>query len=286
MTAVKILTTFTLLFIFTHIQAEIFTISNTNDAGPGSLRDAMIQANADLGPQHVMNFNLAPGSIIDITSHSAETSTGIPIVAFPIITNTVINGNGVILRMIGNHGRYLQYIECIINDLTFDGGTASLTGGALYAAGGINQLNRVHILNCIAGNPIDGGFGGAIRLFIGATLTMTHSTIRNNSAERGAAIWTQPNSILNLDMCTIANNTAFTGPNNYTLASIYVQGELNISNSIIANTIPEGAADIYIAQDFGFGGSIVMNENNIVEYFDCILMYVQTKYLQAQKIQH
>ncbi|MEG3863670.1 DUF4347 domain-containing protein, partial [Microcoleus sp. herbarium12] len=34
----------------------IFTVTNTNDAGPGSLRDAIAQANATAAPPHNINF--------------------------------------------------------------------------------------------------------------------------------------------------------------------------------------------------------------------------------------
>ncbi|MBD0341271.1 MAG: DUF4347 domain-containing protein, partial [Microcoleus sp. Co-bin12] len=59
-----------------------FTVTNTNDAGPGSLRDAITQANAVAGAD-IINFNI-PG---------AGVQTIAPLMALPPITTAVsING--------------------------------------------------------------------------------------------------------------------------------------------------------------------------------------------------
>ncbi|MEG4842012.1 DUF4347 domain-containing protein, partial [Microcoleus sp. B9-D4] len=61
----------------------IFTVTNTNDAGPGSLRDAITQANATAAPPHNINFAI-PG---------AGVQTIAPLSVLPNITvPTIING--------------------------------------------------------------------------------------------------------------------------------------------------------------------------------------------------
>lgn len=60
-----------------------FTVTNTADAGPGSLRDAITQANATAAPPHNINFAI-PG---------AGVRTIAPLTALPPITTAVsING--------------------------------------------------------------------------------------------------------------------------------------------------------------------------------------------------
>src|SRR6478609_7304426 len=59
------------LFLFTvllnEISATVFTVTNTNDAGPGSLRQAIIDANADnsalSNSPHEINTNFLTGTI-------------------------------------------------------------------------------------------------------------------------------------------------------------------------------------------------------------------------------
>ncbi len=64
----------------------IFTVTNTNDSGAGSLRQAILDANATPGPDTI-NFNIAPGGPQTIRVGSI---TGLPL---PYISDTVtING--------------------------------------------------------------------------------------------------------------------------------------------------------------------------------------------------
>ena len=50
------------VFILTVCSAQAVTVSNLNDAGPGSLRDAITQANTTPG-NDVINFTTGAGTI-------------------------------------------------------------------------------------------------------------------------------------------------------------------------------------------------------------------------------
>lgn len=62
-------------------QAAIFTVSTSNDSGPGSLRQAILDANASAGIPDTINFNfsgtIALGSVLPtITDTLAIDATG------------------------------------------------------------------------------------------------------------------------------------------------------------------------------------------------------------------
>ena len=46
--------------------AATYTVTNTNDSGAGSFRQAILDANANSGP-HTINFNIPPGGVQTIT---------------------------------------------------------------------------------------------------------------------------------------------------------------------------------------------------------------------------
>lgn len=71
-----------LMKAFFSSQAATFMVVNTNDSGSGSLRDALVQANASAGP-HTINFNIAGTNVHTIA----------PLTALPAITQpTTIDG--------------------------------------------------------------------------------------------------------------------------------------------------------------------------------------------------
>ncbi len=60
------------------LQATTFVVSNANDAGAGSLRQAITDANADVNAPHLINFSIPSGSTINLTN------------ALPVISRTVV----------------------------------------------------------------------------------------------------------------------------------------------------------------------------------------------------
>ena len=47
-----------------YLFATTFTVSSTADSGPGTLRQAITNANADVNTPHTINFSIAAGSTI------------------------------------------------------------------------------------------------------------------------------------------------------------------------------------------------------------------------------
>ena len=239
-----------------------FSVTNTNDAGPGSFRAALISAGAAEGPATI-NIDLPPNTIIDVTSAS-QFSNDVPVQAFRFFSNTTINGNGVILRMLSDDlGRFFFISNVTINDLILDGGQVNRgngDGGGCLIAVGNNVINNCLIINAEVTN--DQGAGGALSIFAGTT-TINQTTIRNNTGARGAAVWINEDATLNLNNSTIADNTVIPNPD-FTPAAIFLQGTLNMDGNIIADTNPDEAVDL-----FDSGNTIEINTNNLIENFVC-----------------
>jgi hypothetical protein len=60
-------------------RAATFTVSNVNDSGPGSLRQAIADANASPGPD-IIEFNILPADVV----HVIELASGLPPVTDPV----------------------------------------------------------------------------------------------------------------------------------------------------------------------------------------------------------
>lgn len=249
--------------LYLYAGATTFSVTNANDSGTGSLRAAFAAAAEDQDRPHIININLDPGTIIELTSIHAS-NNGIPINALPSLNSTTLNGNGVVLKTMGNRGRFFQITGCTLNNLIFDGGMGHTTAGGIFA-GGTNVLNQCMILNSLAGVANPGyGAGGAIRVHNGTT-TLNQCILRNNTAAKGSALWIQSAATVNLNNCTIADNTVVPhNDNNVTAASIFLEGTLNMVNNIIANSLPAGAVDLYDS-----GNTIETNTGNLVENFVC-----------------
>jgi len=118
-------------------HATTFTVSNTNDSGAGSLRQAILSANADAtataASPHLINFTVPNGSTITVLS------------PFLVITNHIrINGLGVANLTISGGGTsrifWIQNGAITIQNLTLANGYAKGgdgNGGGMGAGGAI-----------------------------------------------------------------------------------------------------------------------------------------------------
>jgi len=136
-----------------------FTVNSLNDSGAGSLREAVEMANATPEADEI-NFNLANGSTIELTSNHLN-----------ITGSLTINGLGSEELTIAGNGNFgllsIQESTEAVN-VTINGVT--LTGGS-------------------------GGSGGAIYNFSG-TVRINDSVLTGNTASRGGAIFTIQNPFL------------------------------------------------------------------------------------------
>jgi len=223
-------------------------VGNSNDSGPGSLRQAII----DAAPGDTIQFDMSSGHVTSpIILTTGELS---------IVQNLNIEGPGAdLLAISGNQASRVFNIStsvtASITDLTImNGGTAlksdsagwgggvlsygslSLTSCAIannatdYFGGGIYNLGSATVTNCtISGNSSAEYDGGGI--WNNGSLTLTNSTIANNSAESGGGGGIENYGTMVATDCTIGGNSAHFGggidngdPGSATLANTIIAG--------------------------------------------------------------
>ena len=177
-------------------RAATFTVTNTNDSGAGSLRQAIVEANA------------APGAdtIAFSTSGTIRLTSG----GLSVLDNLTINGPGVASLTVSGNGvsgifaANSAAVTLNIRDLTLASGSTSF-GGALFNRGG-----TVNVANTVFSRNAASGAGGAIENFSG-TVTVTNSTFVGNSSFAGGAIENAGGATLNITNSTFSGNSAFPG---------------------------------------------------------------------------
>lgn len=241
-----------------------FTVMNLDDSGPGSLRDAIDQA------------NMSPGA--DFIDFADELSGTITLTTGELFINDdlTITGPGVFSIIVsGNHASRVfnitDGVTAMISGLTISDGNAGgtngggifnqdtltltnivLSGNTAFSGGGIRNGGFMTITNVtMSGNSATQGGG----LYNGGDLTITNSTISGNSATQGGGLanlstlrminstvsgnsaTTQGGGLINLantsniSFTTLANNSASQGGGLYNDVGNLVK----IKNSIVAN---------------------------------------------------
>ena len=168
--------------ITTAARATVIPVTNTNDSGPGSLRQALALAN--------------DGDTIDATGVSGviTLSTGVLVVH----ARVMINGPGAdVLAVDANAASTVFQVTSIgpvtISDLTIRNGHGSFGGGILNSNGGTLTITN----STVSGNAAP--FGGGI--YNSGTLTIVNSTVSGNMASSEGA------GVYNASTLTITNST-------------------------------------------------------------------------------
>ena len=166
-------------------SAATITVINTNDSGPGSLRQALVAANDG----DTINFDSSlKRKKITLTSGQLNVNKGVTISGLGA-KNLAVNGNGQSRVFYVNPGKTVT-----INGLTVKNG-ASDGGGGIY-----NYGTALTVSNC----TISSNYGGGIYNW-GATLTLSNCTISGNSGGGGGIYGFD--STLMVSNCTISSNS-------------------------------------------------------------------------------
>ena len=182
-----------------------FSVANLNDAGPGSLRDAIGQANSNPGADTITfatsgKITLTTGEI-QITESLAVTGNG--------AANTIIDGNlSSRIFDITNTGGDVTISDLTLMNGRTTGDDTGFNGGAIQTlSSGSLTINR----SVISGNSV-GGYnanGGAIYAASGM-LIISESTLSRNSATgtfgNGGAVCSQSSDI-SLHMVAFSENS-------------------------------------------------------------------------------
>jgi hypothetical protein len=227
-----------------------FTVTNTNDSGAGSFRQAVRDANASPGADEIV-FNL-PGDgmkTITITSGQIEIADQLTISGLgrDRLTLTKSSSNRRLMRInlgatvtlrgvtiansentngstIGNFGYLKIYDSTFKNNAGTEGG-AIVNGSSRDSATNISLfMDSVNFTNNTAINQ-----GGAILNF--ATIIFGQSTFEGNTANSGGAVHNRKSGTLQLVSSTFVQNKAQTG------GGIANEGDLLVVNSGFTSNI-------------------------------------------------
>jgi VCBS repeat-containing protein len=175
-----------------------YTVANLNDSRDGSLRQAILDANANPGADLIQFRDDLHGTIaltsgqLDIQLTGTDTTGGL----------TITGPGADLLRVDANHqSRVLQVgagASVGLSGLT-------LANGSAYIGGGIRNDGRLSLTNStLSGNGAV--YGGGISN--GGTLMLTNSTLSGNSAGSGGGISNDYNGTASLTNTTLSGNYA------------------------------------------------------------------------------
>lgn len=189
--------------------ADTITVTNTADAGPGSLRQAVADANATPGDDTIY-FDIPatdPGCVGGVCT------IGLTTAASPIVINTtvaivnttgperlIISGNDTTRILFVNYGGSLALSGVT---LTRGNGTGGFGGGG----GAIANYGTLSVSDCrVTRNYVFNDYGGAIRN--DGTLDILDSILSENSSRRGGALYNQTGANARLMRTIVRGNQA------------------------------------------------------------------------------
>jgi hypothetical protein len=219
-------------------HANTITVTNANDSGPGSLRQAVADAN--------------DGDTIDATRvfGSVELNTG----ELLVNKDVTINGPGREKLSVENT-RSSRVFEIAAGEVVKISGLAIESGHAVVG-GGIYNAGMLEVADCsINGNEAGGlrenGFGGGIYNENDATLTVIDCAITGNAADQGGGLYNTGS--MQIASTTVSHNFVGRGFSQQTSlgGAICNGGTLDITNSTITGNTASGSL-----QSGGIGGSI------------------------------
>ncbi len=213
-----------------------YLVTTTADAGPGSLRQAILDANA-AGVAKTIGFAIPSSDAGCATPNVCTISLA---ASLPAITNSAgltIDGTGQSIALSGRDAvRVLDVglgAVATIKRLMISGGfTSSPCGDHEASGGGICSVGTLTVIeSSLYGNH---AHGGAAIMAEGGALTVIGTTFRGNSGDGGSAIFTITGTI-NITNSTFTNNPT---PTAAVVASLSAG---SITNSTFSGGVEGGA---------------------------------------------
>lgn len=217
------LTILLLCVIASAASAATLTVTNTGDAGVGSLRATIAAAASG----DTIVFGIPANSTIALTSGAITFPAGVSLTIDASSVNTVTiqaAANNRVFLMPNDGARNID-----LRNLVITGGSLSASGatgaGIAFLSGGSLSLTGC----TVSGNSLTGSNSSGAGIYManaGGTLTITRSTISGNSLTspngQGAGLWTGVNA--SLSNTTVSGNTS--NSNNSLGGGIYVNNSV------------------------------------------------------------
>jgi hypothetical protein len=205
-----------LLLNATSARAATITVTNGNDSGPGSLRQAIV----DASPGDTINF--APNvTTVNLTSDELLIDKNLTITG-PFADSVVVrrSTNSTPFRIFEIYSTFTVSISrlTISNGSVVGGMGSDGDGGGIRSAGVLTLTDCTISANQAVGTEFVGGHGGGV-LNDRGTMTITRCTISNNSAQystgssgdcpsgSGGGILNYPGGSLTVNNSTISGNS-------------------------------------------------------------------------------
>ncbi len=206
----------------TAVAATPYAVTNLNNSGAGSLRQAITDANTNPGADTI---KFAVSGTITLVSTLPAISDDLTVVNdYGILEGTrqglTINGNGLVSVMRINAG-----VKVNLASLTIANGSGT-SGGGIDNAGALSVTESTFSDNTATGN------GGAINNT--GALTLSNCTFSGNSAPNGVGGAINDAGSLLMFNCTIAGNSASAGSGLY-LSSTLTELAQGFNNIIVNN---------------------------------------------------
>lgn len=225
---------------FATAGAATLTVTNLNDAGAGTLREAIDNANATAGADTI-HFSVSGTLILGSTLPVITDAAGLTIDGTG--QSIIVSGNTKVQAFTVATGAALG-----LESLSVTNGYHSGNGGGLYNSGTVT-LNRC----TFSGNKSDGE-GGGLYNAAGGSASIANSTFANNTGQSlGGGLFNAGSiSVTNSSM---AWNSSVLG------GGITNTGTLNLANTLLANNPGGDCASV--------GGSVQPSGTNLVKDGSC-----------------
>ena len=250
----------------TATQAATYTVSNTNDSGAGSLRQAVLNANATTVAD-VINFSLAPGSTVNLSGSELLITQSLTIAGSGIGNPNSVTINGAANSRI-LHATIPSTGHLTLENLTLTNGNINGRGGGIRMGGtGTHSLTLNNTV--VTGNSTSGYFHEGGGLYVDNTnITLNNSVISNNTTSGdkspGGGIFANEVTIT-LNNSTISGNT--TTGNQSPGGGLYSDGATTFNQSTISNNHTSGNSShgggLYIYLDSALNQSAIFNQSTI-----------------------
>jgi len=223
-----------ILFIvlsFNYSFAAVYTVTNTNDSGVGSLRDGIIAVNSG----DTINFTLTYPATIPLSSGEINFGKSI-----------YFDGPGAdLLSISGGSSSRLFYItagDVYFNNLTIRDGQE--TGGSAYGAGISTEFGvNLYISECKFTNHIQTStVGGAI--LSGGYLFVEYSEFWNNVSEGGGAISVNAYRTADIQNSTFYNNSGGSGTGGAIRG--FLGAQVNLTNCTITSNNSGAGGGLFV----------------------------------------
>jgi len=219
--------------------ASIILVTNTNDSGPGSLRQAL----ADANDGDTIDATGVSGTIL-LTSGELQITHSVTING-PGAGNLAVNGNA-----------NSRVFENFASDVTISGFTIT-NGSAFGGANGGGILNHGELTlseSSVSNSHTSHASGGGIFVDGGGTLTVTNGTISGNEVVpgEGGGIGNATGATITVIDSTISGNGAYPGG-----GGIGGGGQVTVTNSTISGNSSERGSIFIIGGQMTIGDTIL-----------------------------